>query len=363
MKNIIRYIPILAILLAGCKDEDPFVEIDSVSAWGNEFYLQEKVKVWMTVKTDNLPAARYTWSCNEGKFTQPQTLDENTWQAPREPGTYTITCTVDVEGVTKTRSRQMNVLPIYYFDKFEKLPLSFSGPSNTVSVSQIEDVLTKTKHIETRVSATGVTRGSIFRSFGDRALQAPFSTKAKVGWVSNFPAGPITMGSNPPVTAQNTLYYAWTFNRDPDKEDMEYIEAIQFEWYPRGRSGGLPTTPGGQPYNGVARILARNIPTNTVNLMEVYVDNPALTFVQNQPKNVAMSIDADYRMYVHVDGTEIVNTDLIQTWRAASNGGAGSKDEIFINQWILNFVSNTGSNTALIYLDDVIAYHDGTILK
>jgi hypothetical protein len=361
MKNIKKYILILVVLFTGCEDEDPFVEIDSLSAWGNEFYLREKVKVWMAVKTDNLPAARYTWSSDAGKFTQPQTLDENTWQAPREPGTYTVTCTVDVDGVKQTRSRQMNVLPIYYFDKFEKLPLSFYGSSS--SVNQIDDPLTKTSHIETRVNANGITRGFIFRPFDDRELQAPFSTQAKVGWISNFPAGPITMGNNPPVTAQNTLYYAWTFNRDPDKEDNEYIEAIQFEWYPRGRSGGLPTTPGGQPYNGVLRILARNILSNTINFMEVYVNDPTLTFVQNQLKNVSMSVDADYRTYVHVDGVEIMNTDFIQTWRTTSNGGTGSKDEIYINQWMFNFVSNTGSNTALIYFDDAMAYHDGTILK
>jgi hypothetical protein len=369
MKLWKKYIAIVCLTAAaaGCGDEDPTVEIDSVSAWGNEFYLREKVKVWMAVKTNDLPAARYTWTCQGGAFTQPQSLDENTWQAPREPGVYTITCTVDVDGVKKTRSRQMNVLPIYYFDHFEKLPLSFGVYASSSTVTQVIDQATKNGYIETRPTGSNTTRGVIQRAFADQELKAPFSTKAAIAWTSNFPTGVINTGSAPNVvTTQNTMYYEWALARDPDKLDNEYIDNVTFEWYPRGRTGGLPTDtglPGGTQYNGVLRLRVRNITTGTVTFVSTYVNNTALAFNQNQLKTLSLSIDASYRMFVHVAGTEVINTGMLQTWRAASNGGAGSKDDMYVDSWRFAFASATGSNVSVIRYDDAIAYHDGTVVK
>jgi hypothetical protein len=353
MKHINKYISFLlaALLFAGCGEDEPFVEIDSVSAMGDEFFFQQKVKVWMAVKTDNLAAARYTWSCDGGKLTQPQSLDENTWQAPSEPGTYRVTCTVDVNGVKKSRSRHM-LVSTFYFDKFERTPHTFT--TNSSAATLVVDAVTNTGHLETRVNSTTATRGYVQRAFGDPQLHVPFSTIAQVGWISDFPDKDIKIGT---ATAQNTLYYEWTLSRDPDAQDNLFIDNIRFEWYPVGKSNGLPVADG-QPWNGTFRFQQRNLATNTATAFNVYVNHPALNFAAMQNKKVSMSIDPDYIVHIFVDGVEVINTDAIKLWRQTN----GSKDDIYVNQWRINYVSNTGK-TPLIYIDDAVAANDGTVLK
>jgi hypothetical protein len=352
MQNMTKYIAILLIaLLFACSDEDPTVEIDSLSALGDEFFYRQKVKVWMAVKTNDLPAARYTWTCDGGTLTQPQSLDENTWQAPRAPGVYNVTCTVDVNGVKQSRSHEMFV-SVFYFDKFERTPHTFTG--NNSSVVLVKDALSGTSHLEARVSSTTATRGYVQRAFDDLELHAPFSSQAQVGWISNFPAKEIKIGA---ITAENTLYYEWTLNRDPDAQDNLFIENIRFEWYPVGKSNGLPKF-NTVPWNGTLIYTVRNVTTNTSVPFNVYINHPALTFAQNQNKKVSLSVDASYLVHVFVDGVEVLNSNAIQQWRTTNN----SKDDIYINQWRINYVSNTGQ-TPLIYVDNATAVEDGTILQ
>jgi hypothetical protein len=353
MRHTKKYLPALlaTLLFLGC-EEEPMVEIDSLSAMGDEFFFREKVKVWMAVKTDNLPAARYTWSCDAGRLTQPQTLDENTWQAPREAGTYTITCTVDVDGVKKTRSRQM-IVSGFYFDKLERTPHTFTTNSSTANL--VLDPVTKTSHLEARVNSTTATRGYVQRAFDDLELKTPFSTQAQVGWISNFPTNQITIGTS---TAQNTLYYEWTMNRDPDRVDNLYIDNIRFEWYPRGKSSGLPVAAGFGAWNGNLRIQVRNVSTNGTSFLNAYVNSPALTFAQNQFKKVSITIDADYVAHVFVEGVEVINSNEIKQWRTNFN----ITDDMYVNQWRINYVSNTGQ-TPLIFIDNATGLNDGTILQ
>jgi hypothetical protein len=73
-----------------------------------------------------------------------------------------------------------------------------------------------------------------------------------------------------------------------------------------------------------------------------------------------MSVDADYIAYIYVDGVEVFKTDAIKLWRAANN----SQDDIYLNQWRLNYPGIlTGSTAATIYVDNAYATNDGTILK
>jgi hypothetical protein len=349
MKSIKYYLSVLllTVMISGCEEES-FVEIDSLSALGDEFYFGQKVKVWMVVKTDDLPSARYTWTCQGGRLTQPQTLDENTWEAPREAGTYTVTCTVDVNGTQKTRSREMYVSS-YFFEKFERgTQNAFTLPSSSATL--------KNGHMEVRVSSATATRGYIQRSFADPTLRVPVSTQMQLGWISNFPDKEIKIGA---TTAQNTLYYEWTLNRDPDKQDNLFIDNIRFEWYPVGKSNGLPVDPLGQPWNGTFRFQQRDATTNVTTIFNYYLNHPALTFAQNQLKKVSMSIDADYIVHIYIEGEEVFTTDAIKTWRATNN----AKDDIYLNQWRLNYVSNSGAPAPYIYVDNAYAVTDGTILK
>jgi hypothetical protein len=349
MKHIKFYISALLLVLvfSGCEEEN-FLEIDSISAMGDEFFFGQKVKVWAAVKTDNLPSARYYWTCEGGRLTQPQGLDENTWEAPRVAGNYRIHCEVDVNGTKKSRWREMWVSS-YYFEKFERTSHTFTQNSSTMTV--------RNGRLETRVNSTTATRGFIQRAFGDSELKVPVSSKTQIGWISNFPSDPITIGNN---TAQNTLYYEWTLNRDPDREDNLYIDNIRFEWYPVGRAMGLPLDPEEQPYNGYLRYQQRNATNSVTTPFMVYVNHPALTFAQNQYKKVSLSLDTNYIVHVYVDGQEIFTTDAIKNWRSANN----SKDDIYVNQWRINYCSNrSGQSPPLIHVDDAYFANDGTILK
>jgi hypothetical protein len=103
--------------------------------------------------------------------------------------------------------------------------------------------------------------------------------------------------------------------------------------------------------------------TNKVTLYGAFVNHAALNSAKAVYKKISLSVDANYTAYIYVDGVEVMRTDAIKDWRATSNGGVSSKDAIYINSWRFNYVSNTGSNTALLYFDEALAYHDGTILK
>ncbi len=333
--------------LLGC-EEPASVEIDSLSAMGDEFFFGQKVKVWMAVNSNDLPAARYTWSSQGGRLTQPQGLDENTWEAPREAGTYTITCEVDVNGTKRTRSREMWVSS-YYFEKFEKSTHTFTLNSSAATL--------RNGALETRVNSTTAARGYIQRAFADPALKAPVSSEARVGWLSNFPADAITVGAS---RAENTLYYEWTLNRDPERRDNLFIDNLRFEWYPVGRTSGLPLDPDGEPYNGWLRIQQRNATTSATSAIMVRVNHPALSFARNESKKVSLTVDADYLVHVYVEGTEILKSTALQEWRQNNN----ATDDIYVNQWRINYCSNSSGQTApTLVFDDAYVATDGSILK
>lgn len=59
-------------------DEEETLSIDSLSVDGDEFYCNQKVKVWMCVNSSDLWHTDYKWSCDGGTLTQPQGLNEMT---------------------------------------------------------------------------------------------------------------------------------------------------------------------------------------------------------------------------------------------------------------------------------------------
>lgn len=337
----------LILFATGC-EEPSTVEIDSLSAMGDEFFFGQKVKVWMGVNTNDLPAARYTWSTVGGRLTQPQGLDENTWEAPREAGRYMLTCEVDVNGKKQTRSREMWVSS-YYFEKFEKTSHTFTMNSSTGTL--------KSGTLEAKVNSTTAARGYAQRAFADAQLRVPVSMEAQVGWISNFPKDAIKVGS---TTADNTLYYEWTLNRDPDRADNLFIDNIRFEWFPVGKTSGLPVDGDKKPYNGFLRFQQRNASTSTTTAFTVPVNHPGLSFAQNEKKKVSLSMDKDYQVHVYMGGTEILKTDAVRQWRTSNN----SKDDIYVNQWRINYCSNSAGQTSpTIAIDNAYVTTDGTILK
>lgn len=356
MKRInILGIILFAILFAGCKDEE-WARIDSLSADGDEFFCNQKVKLWMVVESNNLVDVDFQWSCDGGKFTQPQGLSEMTWQAPTAPGTYQVSCTARINGKTETRVHDMYVSS-FYFEKFEKSSYSFKGQGSTTLTKSTETVGGKTNgYLQAVAKTTTETTRYIYYNFGDPTLKTPFSCGAKLGWISDFPAASVKVGSK---TSPNFLYYQLTMNRDPDKQDESYIDDIRFEWYPVGVTAGLPLDPvTGQPYNGCLRFEQNTGGSKT--WYQVSVNVPELNFAKGEYKRLAINIGADYKVSIYVAGTLILETNAIQQWRTDN----GAKDDMYVNEWRLVFPNGNGGNKPpKIYFDDAYALIDGTVLK
>jgi hypothetical protein len=355
-----KLINILGILLftltfTACEDNN-WATIDSLSVDGDEFFCNQKVKLWIIVNSDNLVGVDYQWACEGGKLTQPQGLSEMTWQAPATPGTYKVSCTISVNGKRETRVHEMYVSS-FYFEKFEKNSYSFKGQSSTTLTKNTETIDGKPNgYLQAVAKTTTEASRYIYYNFGDPTLKAPFSCGAKLGWISDFPTAQVKVGSK---TSANSLYYEITLNRDPDKQDASYIDDIRFEWYPVGVTSGLPVDPvTGQKYNGCLRIEQSTGGSKT--WYQVSVNVPELNFTKGEYKRLAMNIGADYKVSVYVAGKLILETDAIQQWRTVN----AAKDDLYINEWRLVFPNGNGGNKPpKIYFDNAYALIDGTLLK
>jgi hypothetical protein len=352
--NILGII-LLTVLFAGCKD-DQTATIDSLSTDGDEFFCNQKVKLWMVVNSNDLVSVDYHWTCEGGKLTQPQGLNEMTWQAPTVPGTYKVSCTITIGGKSETRSHDM-LVSSFFFEKFEKSSYSFKGQSSTTLTKSTETIDGKVNgYLQAVAKTTTEASRYIYYNFGDPTLKIPFSCGAKLGWISDFPTASIKVGSK---TSTNSLYYEVTMNRDPDKLDNAYIDDVRFEWYPVGVTTGLPVDPvTGAKYNGCLKY-EQNI-GGSKTWFQVSVNVPELNFAVGEYKRLAMNISADYMVSVYVAGTLVLQSDAIQKWRVTN----ASKDDMYPAEWRLVFPNGNGGNKPpKIYFDDAYALVDGGLLK
>ena len=227
MKYIYQFFIVLlcAFSFASCGDDD-FIEIDSLSTDGDEFYCNQKVKVWMCVRSSDLWHTNYEWSCDAGSLTQPQGLNEMTWKAPSTPGTYTITCRASIGGESQVRSHKMYVSS-YYFDKFEKTPHSLSLQGSTTGTLKKES--NGNQYLQAKVNSAAEVNRYLRRAFGDNTLYTPFSTRMKLGFDSNVPnMQEIVVGKK---TGKATLEYRWNLRSDASNNGS-YINQIRLIWYP-----------------------------------------------------------------------------------------------------------------------------------
>lgn len=354
ISNILWILFFTLLIFTGCK-KDEWVEIDSLSADGNEFYSNQKVKLWMCVKASKLADVTYEWGCDSGKLTQPQGLDEMTWQAPLTPGTYKVYCTVKIGDKSETRYHEMYVSS-FFFEKFEKSSYSFKGQSNTTLTKRNETVNGQVNnYLEATIKTSTDATRYIYYNFADNTLHSPFGCRAKIGWISDFPLDSLKIGS---TSLANKMYYEVTLGRDPDQEDVTYLDNMRFEWFPVGSAAkGLPIdTLTGQTYNG--RFLFEQTTMGSKKWFQVCVSSPELNFAKGETKKVALNLDANYVVHVFINGTKILETDAIQKWRINNN----SKDNIHITEWRLVFPNGTGGKPPKIYFDDAIARKDGALL-
>lgn len=366
MKYISLFFALLfcSFIITGC-GEDDYIQIDTLNADGNEFYCNQKVKVWLCLHSSDLWHTDYYWTCDGGSLTQPQGLNEMTWKAPNVPGIYTITCTATIGDATETRSHKMYVSS-YYFDKFEKSSHSLTVQSSTTS--SIKKESNGNQYLQAKVnSSTEVTR-YVRRAFGDAELCTPFSTRMKLGFEENVPnTDSITVGTK---MGQPTLEYRWNMSAN-ESNNNSYINRIRLIWYPGQLASGesYPTAyddlgnkilseEGTEDYNVHIEVQYTQASGARVTYHEYHKLNTMNTFVEKLYQTVSMSIDESENFLVHVAGQEVLRSSVIQKVRTeqASEGG------MFISNWELYIPNgNSGRNVPVVYIDDAYASNSGVL--
>ncbi len=349
--------------IVGCGDDD-FLEIDSLSADGDEFFCNQKVKVWMCVRSSDLWHTDYEWTCEGGTFTQPQGLNEITWKAPSVPGTYTITCKATVGGVSQVRSHKMYVSS-YYFEKFEKSSHSMTLQNQTSSIKKESN---GNQYLSTRVNSNSEPTRYIRRAFGDNTLVAnPFSTRIKMGFESNVPnTQRIAVGSK---SGNAVLEFRWNLRAD-ESNNGAYLNQIRMMWYPgelksgeeypdvpqtdEDKKEGRPTlTPeGSSKYNVQLVVQYTGSDGKKTTKNEYHFLNTMNIFKAKEYKNVSMGLDQNKVLTAYIDGAETLSSNIVNDYYTEKNCVGG----IYVNNWEIYIPNgNGGKNIPQMYFDDAYA--------
>lgn len=339
--------------LAACSDDD-YIDIESLNANGDEFYCNQKVKVWMCVHSSDLWHTDYQWSCDGGSFTQPQGLNEMTWKAPAVPGTYTISCTATVGGKSQTRQHKMYVSS-YYFDKFEGTSHSMSLNNQTSSLKKESN---GNQYLQTKLNSSTEPTRRLQRSFGDNTLQTPFYTRVKMGFESNIPTTrQIKVGTK---TSNSVLEFRWNLRQDATNTGT-WINQIRLLWFPTVPTDGYPDVPanaggvtpeGTTDYNVQLTVQYTDAVGKKTSLNEYRKLNAFNTFKEKEYKTVSMGVDENYNLEAYVAGQLALQSDIVAKAYTQGNCIGG----IFINNWETYILNGDGAkNLPVYYFDDAYA--------
>lgn len=358
MKYFRNFLMLMALIaITACGDDD-YLEIDSLSADGNEFYCNQKVKVWMCLNSSDLWHTTYTWTCDGGTFTQPQGLNEETWKAPNVPGTYTITCTAKIGDKTQTRTRKMYVSS-YFFEKFEKSSYSLSLQKTVKSSLKKES--NGNQYLQLQVNEVSQYQRYARRAFDDTELQTPFSTRMKIGFEKNMPSTKmISAGTS---SGRGMLEYRWNM-RNNAENNGKYVSQIRLLWYPGDVKDGLPlvaeadnmdqtqTVEGTEDYNVIVAVQFTDANNKKTTYYEYHKLNTFNTFKNGLYQTVSMGVDANHQLSAYVAGQLAITSNLIADVRN-TNGCEGG---LFVNNWEFYYLNgNQAKNIPVMYLDDAYA--------
>ena len=299
MKKYIAFISFLSLLLLGCSKEKGSVEIVSLYKNGSEFFQGQKVPVWVGAQVSDLAGTSYDWTCDGGTFSGPKGLFQNVWVAPRKAGDYKVSCTVDCNGKSETKSVKMTVGQ-YFFDKFSVTSTNFSVSNFTATYANGEVML---------VGSKSNTRGSFRREFGDTALFNPFTYKCDMAWRVKY------------KNATSSMYYRILLNK-PVRYDgtkvKQYIREIRLEIWPT-------STGTANNYSLQYEVFSSEFSMSTWTTVESGRKAP-FTFTDGSKapdklgmRPITLSVKSDFKVVVTLDGTSVLESDAIKNWRTTNN--------------------------------------------
>ena len=276
---------VVTLLLACNKDE--YVRFDTLSKYGEEFFMGQKVAVWAGVDVSDKEEATYEWSCSDGHFEGPQNIFRNTWVAPYEKGVYTVTCTVRCNGKSDSRTTKM-VVSEYFFERFD-------FPTTLFTATNVNPTYKNGKVYI--VGSRANTQGRYYYTFTDPDLVPPFTLSEDVGREGEY------------KNASTTTNLILRFTRPTENGVLasRYIRYIGIDLLPTAEG----TTRNFKFY--INEINTKTQQNKSTDLMYEYV--PECKFTEGVMKNFNITIDSDYTMIVKVDGVEIVRSASLKQWR------------------------------------------------
>lgn len=319
------FIVLTSIYVIGCSDE-AFVEIDSLNHPGSNFFQGQNVPIWVSVNVSNLKNTTYKWECTGGEFqynpATVKTLSYTVWQAPKVNGEYTITCTVNCDGVKQSRSTKITVSKFFlvsfeitndneYF-KAVDYPLT-NGFLTNVMNGEAELICSKSNTLGQFSMANPI----------DSAIQkAGFNFNVDIAWRTKFKST-IT-----PIVWRYTFYKP----KNIDGTDVkEYIRELQVQFFPlaSATTNGLPTTfgttlPMGSNYIIGYEVFNPIFSTSTWHTMTfgrndafLMTDGALTTALNKGYRNFGLKIDANNIVDFGMDNLYQINSTKLQEWFTA----------------------------------------------
>ncbi len=222
MNKVIKYLLLMLFVtsIVSCHKDD-YVDIDTLSKYGDTYYGGQEIPVWVGVTTHDEANTEYKWECSGGTFSSYTDKVRTVWVAPYQKGEYEVKCTVTCGGASQTRRTVMNVEK-FYFEEFGLEPSSdlFTKSSSSMSYTWTNN--------EILLSSSYNTYAYIWTSFADTDFRQPFQTSVDMAWRDTWSYPDYPFGIR------------LTFAR-PESNPEIYYRYIEMKFYPQ-REKSMTTT-------------------------------------------------------------------------------------------------------------------------
>ncbi len=279
-----------ALLLLGCSNDD-YVRFDTLSRNGDVFYMGQKIAVWAGVEVSDKEAATYRWSCSGGSFTGPQNVFRTTWVAPYQRGEYTVTCTVECNGKSDTRSASFQVSE-YFFETFTYTPTGYTATNVTPTYKDGAAYVTGSRN---------ATQGRYYYTFTDPELLPPYSFSTDVGWKDTYKS----------TSTQTAVMLRMVRPSENNVLATKYVRYINLEIYPTAVSPSANY-----------KLLFSDTNTSTSQTGSVTLASghiPEFAWASGVWNTLSIAVESDFTVVLRAGGNELVRSAELKNWRTDNN--------------------------------------------
>jgi hypothetical protein len=289
----ILWMAVAVLLATACEEET--VEIVTLNKAGDTFYFREKVPVWLGVSGD-LSDMTYEWECTGGSFSgrNTQSLYENLWVAPAQPGIYIVKATARNGNQKDTRETAMKVTN-YFTETFDQ-PTSHVYNNTVLNVGGWTSSNTTWVWLPTsgvQISCNGSnTNAPRITSATLSSLFPPYSFGAEFKYTNHRSVTDAT-------AARQGTVFCIVFAAHATIRDKPYIRELRWIFSP---------SPAATTCNWALQLesFVPNTGRSTVVTVSKGVDS-RYTFPANTEHRISVTLDADFNLSLYVDGAAVID--------------------------------------------------------